>query len=106
MTTPNQENLLAAGYREYPQKGDAYRRSLFQKWIRGTDGTKLYAINVWYWVFPHPMREAYTYNVSFYLPEDHDALRVEKENMAIEAAEALFAKVYEVMGCVPDLLNQ
>ena len=106
MTATDRETLLAAGYREYPQKNDPFRRSLFQKSVRGAQGAKLYAINVWYWVLPDPMGVSFEYEVALYLPGDDRPVWVKKSNMALEAAEAFFATVYEVMGCSPDPLNQ
>lgn len=113
------ENLIAAGYKPFKHHEVVCDELGYQKVFRGAAGEKLYFVQMYFWYFSkHFPRYASTDNrlsceARLYLPENNPLggspgfdLKMSLSNDAsIAAVEAFYAKVFNVLDCVPDLHN-
>lgn len=109
------EALLAAGYKEYPERLKQGVKHAFQKTIRGADDKKLYFINIYFWDLSGlPMPEEIRANnstsveVRFYRWDEDRGFDLTKHCEAdarLVDIEAFYAMLYERMGCIPDIHN-
>lgn len=105
--------LMTAGYKEYKSSTGKTER-FFQKWIVDGSGTRLFALNFFYWFSPLGHRDCFSAEARLY--QTSPALSFDNEtdfdldlmigsNATVESVEAFFSAAFTCLGCVPDPHN-
>lgn len=100
------ESLITLGYQPFTHHKGEYCVTAYQRCVRTSDGTKLYFINLYEWVFPDT-RAQWAAEVELYPKSTGSAWATLSLHgaEAINDVEAFYANAYEALFCVPDIHN-
>lgn len=104
----SKDDLLAAGFREYPGPNERCISNYYQKTIYG-DGQKLYFVNVKWWDFSLYnliTQHNAEFSVLFYKTHTQSfEIKVLDHTLSAQQILDQYAALYELLGAIPDIHN-